>query len=301
MGPFELMDLVGIDTNHAVAESFYTATFGEPRYRPSPIQARMVAAGRLGRKTGGGWYDYAEGAEPRPSDSPAPAAGGGEGRPVLITGGLPIAGELAAAAGEAGFVVVRSAPGQPAPPPPDPWLIVDCEGLETGGRFGPQPYPGRAGPRARLLHDSSLALSEPTAVGFHVLPPFAATRLVELTRTPVTAPVARERTEALFAALGRHTEYVADAPGLVLGRIVCALINEAAFLIGEGNGTPEDVDAGMTMGVNHPRGPVAWLQAIGHRHVVSLLDALHQELGEDRYRVAPLLRHQLALGRPGAD
>jgi 3-hydroxybutyryl-CoA dehydrogenase len=299
MGPFELMDLIGIDINYAVAESLYRSSFGEPRYRPSPIQARMVAAGRLGRKTAGGWYDYAEGREHRPADPEPPAGGGGDGRVVFVTGELPIAYELARAAGEAGFAVVRRAGRPAAPEPEDPWLTVDCEGFETGGVFGTEPYPGREGPRARLLHDSSLALSEPTAVGFHALPPFDDSRLVELTQTPATAPAAIERAQALFAALGRHTELVADAPGLVLGRIVCALINEAAFLIGEGNGTPEDVDAGLTLGVNHPRGPVAWLGAIGHRHVVAVLEALYRELGEDRYRVAPLLRRQLALSRPG--
>jgi 3-hydroxybutyryl-CoA dehydrogenase len=99
-----------------------------------------------------------------------------------------------------------------------------------------------------------------------------------------------------LATLGCHVEEVGDAPGLVLGRIVCQLINEAAFLIGEGNGTPEDVDAGMELGVNHPRGPVAWSRAIGLHHVVSVLDALHRELGEERYRVAPLLRCQAAVG-----
>jgi 3-hydroxybutyryl-CoA dehydrogenase len=282
MGPFELMDLIGIETNHAVAESFYRQTFGEPRYRPSPLQARMIASGRLGRKTGAGWYEYREGAEHRTADADPPAAGGGDGRAVAITGDLPIARELRAAAADAGFAVSRAADG------PEPWLTIDCGG---GG--------GHAGPVARLLFDGSLAILAPGAVGFHVLPPFKATRLVELTRTPLTDAVALERAEAFFAALGRHIELVGDAPGLVLGRIVCALINEAAFLIGEGNGSAEDVDAGLTLGVNHPRGPVAWAAAIGLAHVVSLLDSLHRELGEDRYRVAPLLRRQLALGSPG--
>jgi 3-hydroxybutyryl-CoA dehydrogenase len=58
MGPFELMDLVGIDVGFAVAQSFTELSFGEPRWKPNPLQARMVAAGRLGRKTGRGWYDY---------------------------------------------------------------------------------------------------------------------------------------------------------------------------------------------------------------------------------------------------
>jgi len=66
MGPFELMDLVGIDVGYAVAQSFMELSFGEPRWKPNPLQARMVAAGRLGRKTGRGWYDY---------DQPPPSVG----------------------------------------------------------------------------------------------------------------------------------------------------------------------------------------------------------------------------------
>ncbi len=70
MGPFELMDLVGIDVGYAVAQSFTELSFGEPRWKPSPLQARMVAAGRLGRKAGRGWYEY-EGDGPVPARGPA--------------------------------------------------------------------------------------------------------------------------------------------------------------------------------------------------------------------------------------
>jgi 3-hydroxybutyryl-CoA dehydrogenase len=66
MGPFELMDLVGIDVGFAVAKSFTELSFGEPRWKPSPLQAQMVAAGRLGRKTGHGWYDYDEKGSKKP-------------------------------------------------------------------------------------------------------------------------------------------------------------------------------------------------------------------------------------------
>ena len=65
MGPFELMDLVGVDVGFEVSKSFYELSFGEPRWRPSPLTARMVAAGRHGRKTGRGWYDYGDGPAPR--------------------------------------------------------------------------------------------------------------------------------------------------------------------------------------------------------------------------------------------
>ncbi|HWD65462.1 MAG TPA: 3-hydroxyacyl-CoA dehydrogenase NAD-binding domain-containing protein, partial [Solirubrobacteraceae bacterium] len=110
MGPFELQDLVGLDTNHAVAEAFQRQSYGEPRYQPSPLQARMVAAGRLGRKTGHGWYSYEAGTRPgqyRPEDPGPLETGGGFGRVVLVTGDLPVAGELAEAAQQAGFEVRR--------------------------------------------------------------------------------------------------------------------------------------------------------------------------------------------------
>ena len=81
-----------------------------------------------------------------------------------------------------------------------------------------------------------------------------------------------------------------DAPGLVLGRIVCQLVNEAAFAIGEGVGSADDVDAGLTLGLNHPRGPVAWGEAIGLDHVLATIDGLWAERREERYRAAPLLR-----------
>ena len=88
-----------------------------------------------------------------------------------------------------------------------------------------------------------------------------------------------------------------DAPGLVLGRIVCQLVNEAAFAVGEGVGSADDVDAGLALGLNHPRGAVAWGEAIGLDHVLATIDGLWAERREERYRAAPLLRRQAALGR----
>jgi 3-hydroxybutyryl-CoA dehydrogenase len=84
--------------------------------------------------------------------------------------------------------------------------------------------------------------------------------------------------------------WVGDAPGLVLGRIVCQLVNEACFAVTENVGSPDDIDDGMVLGLNHPRGPFAWLQEIGPTHVLAVLDALRIELGEERYRAAPMLR-----------
>ena len=97
-----------------------------------------------------------------------------------------------------------------------------------------------------------------------------------MTRSPTTTSVAAERAEAFFASLGRHVAWVEDAPGLVLGRIVCQLVNEACFAVTEGVGTPEDIDDGMKLGLNYPRGPFGWLEAIGPHHVLAVLDALRR-------------------------
>ncbi len=90
--------------------------------------------------------------------------------------------------------------------------------------------------------------------------------------------------------MGKQVEWVGDAPGLVLGRIVCQIVNEAHFAVGEGVATAEDVDVAMRLGFNWPRGPFEWAKAIGPAHVVSVLEGLRLELDPDRYRVAPLLR-----------
>ena len=241
MGPFELADLVGIDVGFEVAKSFTELSFGEPRWKPSPLQARMVAAGRLGRKAGRGWYEYEEGSPHRPPDPPA-AERRGDAAALLQSGGF------------------------------EGVSLVSCAAQSLAAH-------GRA-----------------DAVGFNLVPPLDASRLVELTRLPATPETACRAAEAAAAELELEYEWVADAPGLVLGRIVCQLVNEAAFAIGEGVGSAADVDAGMTLGLNHPRGPVAWSALIGPALVLETIDGLWAERREERYRAAPLLRRAAALG-----
>ena len=237
MGPFELMDLVGIDVGLEVARSFTELSFGEPRWRPSPLQARMVAAGRLGRKTGSGWYSYDDGPH-RPDDAPPLSPQRAESLPAR-----------AAAAGVE---------------------LVSCATASLG------------------------AQRRPRAVGYVLLPPPGS--LLELSRSPSTPERACLRVEQLCADAGLHHEWVEDAPGLVLGRIVPQLVNEALFAIGEGVGTAEDVDSGMTLGLNHPRGPIAWGRAIGFDRVLAAIDGLWEERREERYRAAPLLRRAAQVG-----
>ena len=102
-----------------------------------------------------------------------------------------------------------------------------------------------------------------------------------------------------LTTLGKHTAWVGDAPGLVLGRIVCQVINEAAFALGEGIGSAEDIDAGFVHGLSYPRGPLAWADLIGLDYAVGVLDGLNEELREERYRVAPVLRRLVLSGRLG--
>jgi 3-hydroxybutyryl-CoA dehydrogenase len=239
MGPFELVDLVGVDVNFEVAKSFWGQSFHEPRWQPHPIQERMVAAGRLGRKAGRGYYDYRVGPH-RPDD--------------------------------------------PSPSEAEPSVEPEADGSEL--IEGP-------GFTALSLERGSLARLDPggTAVGYVALPTLAEAPLVEIVSGRATTQDALGAAGRHFAALGKHVECVlAEAPGLVLGRILCQIVNEAHFAVQEGVGTPEDVDTAMRLGFNWPRGPFEWAEAIGRARVVGCLDALRAELGEERYRVAPPLR-----------
>ena len=227
MGPFELMDMVGIDVGFEVAKSFNELSFGEPRWKPNPIQERMARGGRHGRKTGRGYYDYSDG-EHRPPDPEPLEPGGGENRAITITGSGAVADGLARA----------RAGGR-------------LRGAHRGRRAG-RGARARASPRCSCAPTAACARSAtPDAVGFNVVPPVEASQLVELTGAR------NEQVELHWNRLGFHTEWVEDAPGLVLGRIVAQLVNEALFAVGEGVGSPEDVDAGLELGLNHPRGPSA--------------------------------------------
>ena len=294
MGPFELADLVGIDVGFEVSKSFWEQSFHEPRWRPSMIQARMVQAGRIGRKAGRGYYDYS-GDGHRAEDPDPPAAGGAEGV-VVVAGEGRLSDDLRDAAADAGFEVldIESINGDA------PDILIDA----VTGRSPLEAEPTIDDPETLVLAlcvDGSLAELDTRggAVGFHALPPLADSRLVELTRSSETRDRDADRAEEFFRSLGKHVEWVGDSPGLVLGRIVCQLVNEAAFAVSEGVGSPEDVDVAMRAGYNYPRGPLEWADEIELDHVLSTLDSLYEELKEERYRAAPLLRRMVAEGAIG--
>ncbi|MEP0823027.1 MAG: 3-hydroxybutyryl-CoA dehydrogenase [Ignavibacterium sp.] len=130
--------------------------------------------------------------------------------------------------------------------------------------------------------------------GCCALPSFSAGTVIEVAPTVYTPVETMEVVRRFFTSLGKHCEFVEDRVGMVLPRVVCQIINEACFALQEGVSTPAELDTAMKLGVNYPRGPIEWAEAIGIRQVEAVLRALERDLGEDRYRVAPLL-HQMAL------
>ncbi|HXA53551.1 MAG TPA: 3-hydroxyacyl-CoA dehydrogenase NAD-binding domain-containing protein, partial [Solirubrobacteraceae bacterium] len=269
MGPFELSDLVGVDTGFDVSRSFYDLSFGEPRWRPSPIQARMVAAGLHGRKTGGGYYDYSGDAH-RPPDPDRSRANPRFGQPArtagaVVEGAGPLADALRAlagdgSAGDGGADHHSGARGSPG---------------DGGAGEGSSPtIPGGSTPTIAVAGLGGTVAGEP----FHAILPLA---LVEVTG---------DAGERAFGGLGLHTARVAPSPGGVLPRIVCQVINECAFALGEGVGSVEDIDTGMTLGMNYPRGPLSWGRALGFDNVLAVLDELWHAYREERFRTAPALR-----------
>jgi 3-hydroxybutyryl-CoA dehydrogenase len=290
MGPFALSDLVGVDVGFEVAKSFYSLSYGEPRWRPTLLAHRMAASGRAGRKAGRGWFDY-EQDPPWPPDPDPPAEGGGDGL-LVVAGDAVVAEELADLARGAGWQVLDPEEAEAAGE--IPFLLLDC---------GPDAAiaPLQGGPRAVLCAEGSLSGLDPEggAAGFHAVPPLGAARLVEATRGPNTSLLAFERTQHIFGTLGKHVEWVGDAPGLVLGRMVAQLVNEAAFALRDGVGSAEDIDDGMVLGLNHPRGPLAWGDLMGLDHVLAVLDGLFEEHHDPAYRACPLLRHHVWDGRLG--
>jgi 3-hydroxybutyryl-CoA dehydrogenase len=314
MGPFELMDLVGVDVGFEISRSFYAQSFGEPRWKPSPIAARYVAAGLHGRKSGRGYYTYPpkddtgnavayRDADPDPREADAPGSGEGV---VVISGSGSVAAELRDAAADAGYEV-RSPEEKTGGVLPA--LIVECDREPASAQeiaavaSNPIDTHEQSGGGAHLVlcQAGSLGALDPrgSAVGFHVLGPLGQAKLVELTRSESSSPLAAARAERFFAVLGKHVEWVGDAPGLVLGRIVCQVINECAFSFGEGVGDAHDIDTGMVLGLSYPRGPLEWADAIGLDTVIAVLEALCAEYREERYRPAPALRRLVQAGRLG--
>ena len=136
-------------------------------------------------------------------------------------------------------------------------------------------------------------------LGVHFFNPAPVMQLVELIRGYLTSDDTLATTKAFIEKLGKTAIEVKEAPGFAVNRILCPMINEAIFVYSEGIARAEDIDQAMVLGANHPMGPLALADLVGLDTLLAVLDGLHQELGEDKYRPAPLLRKMVRAGHLG--
>ena len=136
-------------------------------------------------------------------------------------------------------------------------------------------------------------------IGMHFFNPVPAMRLVEIIRGYLTSEETVADTVALTNALGKTPVVVKDSPGFVANRLLGPMINEAAFLLAEGVATREDIDTVMKLGANHPMGPLELADLIGLDICLHVMETLHGEFGDSKYRPAPFLRQLVSAGHLG--
>jgi len=277
MGPFELMDMIGLDVNFAVSKSVWTAFFNDPRFAPSLIQQELVAAGFLGRKSGRGFYAYGDAAPPIQAQSEDLRASP-HGLRIRIYGETPLAAALAARLQANG-------------------LKIEYSSASPDGRLA------EAGHAALYLTDGRSASQRAAQSGV------ADTVLLDLaldyrsaSRLAVACaeqcdPAAFAAAVGLLQAAGFAVSRLADVPGLAVMRTVCMLANEGADAVYQNVCSAAAVDQAMQLGTNYPRGPLAWADAIGLPLVQRVLGNLAASYGEDRYRISPLIARKVFSGK----
>lgn len=276
MGPFELMDLIGHDVNYAVTSSVHAAYYGDQRFTPSLIQKSLVDAGFLGRKSGRGFFNYAEGAE-----KPAPATADSAEAPATVTlvGDAPFADTLISLMEAANITVEREA-GEQA----NDLVIIAGEAtmVLTDGRMATQV----------ALEDELDDL-----ILFDLALDYEKATRIALTPADQASEQAVQDATGLWQAMGKQVSVIDDIPGMCVMRTVCMLANEGADAVNQGVCSAEAVDIAMKGGVNYPQGPMAWADNLNASRVVDVLDNLATLYGEDRYRTSPLLIRRVCAGK----
>lgn len=136
-------------------------------------------------------------------------------------------------------------------------------------------------------------------IGMHFMNPVPVMKLVEVIKGLATKDETLQTTLELCKAMNKEAWEANDSPGFISNRILCPMINEAIFALQDGVGTPEAIDAVMKLGMNHPMGPLALADLIGLDVVLFIMEVLQRDLGEDKYRPAPLLRKMVDAGYLG--
>ena len=136
-------------------------------------------------------------------------------------------------------------------------------------------------------------------IGMHFFNPVPVMELVELIRGFATTDETLNIAGAFVKSIQKTSIEVKEAPGFAVNRILCPMLNEAIFVFAEGVASAKDIDDGMTLGANHPIGPLALSDLIGLDTLLLVLEGFHKELGEDKYRPAPLLRKMVRAGHIG--
>jgi len=257
MGPFELMDLTGIDVNYAASTFIYEGYQHDPRLKTTTQHALMAAAGLFGRKTGQGFFDYSEGTEMAPS--PGPSASPATFRPRIGEPGTGLEALGEALGWETGDDVVLLAP-----------VGEDC---------------------ATACHRLGLDPRRTVAVDLTALEAKHLTVMAAVGGRAIAADVAD-----WLRAGGFTVEVVADSPGFVLQRMLAMIANLGCELAQIGIASPEDIDLAMKLAQNYPRGPLEWAQWLGVAKTYEIMRQLHTITGSDRYRPSLWLRRRALLG-----
>ena len=268
MGPCELMDLIGHDVNFAVTRSVYQAFFDDPRYKPSLMQKDLVDAGWLGRKSGRGFFDYREGANPVVIDE-------------LLTDKVPL--------------VVR-VEGDLGPAQPLVDLLAKVDGIRLERTAGDGLL--RVDGLALALTDGRTATERAAALGeavvlFDLALDYASCGRIAISAAAQACANDVSTAAGLFGALGKRVSQLSDVPGMLVMRTVAMLVNEGAEAVYQGIASADSVDAAMRKGVNYPVGPMAWGRDIGLATVLRTLRNLGASYGEDRYRGSVWLQREV--------
>jgi len=261
MGPFSLLDLVGLDVAHAVMKSMHAQYYGEPKYQPAYIAEPRVAAGLLGRKTGRGWYRYDKENNPEKiPEQPVPAA-------------------------KASSV----------------WAAPELKDLlaKLGARIEAKPGPDTVCFVAPLGKDATTAALEARvdpARTVAVDPLFGFAKRRTLMATPATKKEVRDAAHGLLASDSVPVSVIRDSAGFVAQRVVAHIVNIGCDIAQQGIATPEDLDRAVMLGLGYPKGPLAMGDAAGGAKILAVLEAMEDFYKEPRYRPSPWLVRRAKLG-----